>query len=77
MRIAMLATVAVAAATLGGAPLHAQSDEIVLADPAFSLTFSAGYIAPLVLDQWGWRGTFFIGGATPLLLAALLWAATP
>ena len=30
----------------GAAPLHAQpSEEIILADPAFSLTFSAGYIA--------------------------------
>jgi len=30
----------------GAAPLHAQSnEEIILADPAFSLTFSAGYLA--------------------------------
>ena len=33
-------------AALGTAPLHAQqTEEIILADPAFSLTFSAGYIA--------------------------------
>ena len=37
-------------------PLHAQSDEeIILADPAFSLTFAAGYIAS-DLNLWGKHG---------------------
>jgi MFS transporter, AAHS family, 4-hydroxybenzoate transporter len=36
--------------------------------------FSAGFIAPPVLDAFGWRGTFLIGGAGPLVIAALaLW----
>src|ERR1700704_46085 len=41
-------TIAIAVVLLSAsiAPLHAQSDEeIILADPAFSLTFAAGYIA--------------------------------
>ena len=34
------------AVALSATPLHAQSnEEIILADPAFSLTFSAGYVA--------------------------------
>ena len=44
MRVPAIAIVVCAAS--GAAPLQAQSDEeVVLADPAFSLTFSAGYIA--------------------------------
>src|SRR6185312_4859462 len=43
----MKSTIAAAILLLGaGAPLRAQpSEEIILADPAFSLTFSAGYLA--------------------------------
>jgi AAHS family 4-hydroxybenzoate transporter-like MFS transporter len=33
--------------------------------------FSAGLIAPAVLDTFGWRGTFVIGGVGPLLIAVL------
>jgi AAHS family 4-hydroxybenzoate transporter-like MFS transporter len=33
--------------------------------------FSAGLIAPPVLDAFGWRGAFLIGGAAPLIIAAL------
>jgi len=48
--------VATAAAMFGAAPLKAQSsDEIILADPAFSLTFAAGYIAT-DLDLWRKHG---------------------
>jgi len=31
----------------------------------------AGFIAPPVLDAFGWRGAFLIGGAAPLVLALL------
>ena len=57
MRVPMLAAaVATAAAMFGATPLKAQSgDEIILADPAFSLTFAAGYIAT-DLDLWGKHG---------------------
>jgi len=58
MRVAMLfvAAVAMIAAVSGTAPLRAQSnEEIVLADPAFSLTFAAGYIAT-DLDLWQKHG---------------------
>ncbi len=33
--------------------------------------FSAGFIAPPVLEAFGWRGAFLIGGAAPLLIAVL------
>lgn len=31
----------------------------------------AGFVAPPVLDAFGWRGAFLIGGAAPLVLAVL------
>lgn len=34
--------------------------------------FSAGFIAPPVLDAFGWRGAFIIGGAGPLVIALLV-----
>ena len=33
--------------------------------------FSAGFIAPPVLEAFGWRGAFLIGGVAPLVLAAV------
>ena len=33
--------------------------------------FAAGFIAPPVLEAFGWRGTFLIGGAAPLLIAGV------
>ena len=58
MRVSKLAVAAfaVVAAVAGSAPLRAQSgEEIILADPAFSLTFAAGYIAS-DLDLWQKHG---------------------
>lgn len=58
MRLSTLAVAAVAAAALitAAMPLKAQSgEEVILADPAFSLTFAAGYIAS-DLDLWGKHG---------------------
>jgi ABC-type nitrate/sulfonate/bicarbonate transport system substrate-binding protein len=55
MRILLLA-IAVTAAAFDATPLRAQSgEEIILADPAFSLTFAAGYIAS-DLDLWSKHG---------------------
>ncbi len=34
--------------------------------------FAAGFIAPPVLEAFGWRGTFLIGGAAPLAIALLV-----
>jgi NitT/TauT family transport system substrate-binding protein len=46
MRIRTAGIAALALISLAATPLHAQpGEEIILADPAFSLTFSAGYIA--------------------------------
>jgi AAHS family 4-hydroxybenzoate transporter-like MFS transporter len=39
--------------------------------------FSAGFIAPPVLEAFGWRGTFLIGGAAPLLVALLVMVLAP
>ncbi len=39
--------------------------------------FAAGFIAPPVLAAFGWRGTFLIGGAAPLVMAALVWLFAP
>ncbi len=39
--------------------------------------FSAGFIAPPVLDAFGWRGAFLIGGAAPLLIALLVMLLAP
>ena len=56
MRISLLAIVAATAAAVGATPLRAQpAEEIILADPAFSLTFAAGYIAS-DLGLWGKHG---------------------
>ena len=56
MRMPAFAITAIVLSAAGLAPLHAQSDEeIVLADPAFSMTFSAGYIAS-DLDLWSKHG---------------------
>ena len=56
MRFPMLAIATAVAMTAGTAPAQAQpAEEIILADPAFSLTFSASYIAS-DLDLWGKHG---------------------
>jgi NitT/TauT family transport system substrate-binding protein len=55
MRTCRFAIAAVLIAA-GGTPLQAQpADEVILADPAFSMTFSAGYIAS-DLDLWAKHG---------------------
>ena len=33
--------------------------------------FSAGFIAPPVLEAFGWRGAFVIGGVAPVVLAVI------
>ncbi len=34
--------------------------------------FAAGFVAPPVLEAFGWRGTFLIGGVAPLVIAGLV-----
>ena len=56
MRLSLLAIAAMTAAAFGTTPLKAQSGgDIILADPAFSLTLAAGYIAS-DLDLWQKHG---------------------
>jgi AAHS family 4-hydroxybenzoate transporter-like MFS transporter len=37
----------------------------------------AGFTGAVILPAYGWRALFFIGGALPLVLAALLWKLLP
>lgn len=39
--------------------------------------FSAGFVAPPVLDAFGWRGTFLLGGAAPLLVGLAVLVLVP
>ena len=56
MRVPTFVIAAVMLSAANVTPLHAQSDEeIILADPAFSLTFAAGYIAS-DLNLWAKHG---------------------
>jgi AAHS family 4-hydroxybenzoate transporter-like MFS transporter len=40
-------------------------------------SFAAGVVAPLLSNQWGWRGIFAAGAALPLAMALLLVVALP
>ena len=37
----------------------------------------AGFTGAVILPTYGWRALFFVGGALPLVLAALLWKVLP
>lgn len=39
--------------------------------------FTSGFVAPIIIERFGWKGMFTIGGAVPLLLCILLAAAIP
>ncbi|MBN1567094.1 MAG: aromatic acid/H+ symport family MFS transporter [Acidobacteria bacterium] len=39
--------------------------------------FTAGFVAPIIIDKFGWEGMFTIGGAIPLLLSLVLAASIP
>jgi AAHS family 4-hydroxybenzoate transporter-like MFS transporter len=39
--------------------------------------FTSGFVAPVIIEKFGWKGMFTIGGAFPLLLCILLAAAIP
>jgi AAHS family 4-hydroxybenzoate transporter-like MFS transporter len=67
-----------AALTSEYAPLASRSLVMGLMNVASPVgAFSAGFIAPPVLAAVGWRGTFLIGGAAPLVMAALVWGLAP
>ena len=40
-------------------------------------SFAAGIIAPLLSNEWGWRGIFIVGAVLPLAMAASLWMGLP
>ena len=67
-----------AALTSEYAPLARRSLVMGLMNIASPIgAFAAGFIAPPVLDAFGWRGAFLIGGAAPLLLAGLVLILAP
>ncbi|MDI9506058.1 MAG: MFS transporter [Bacillota bacterium] len=39
--------------------------------------FTSGFVAPVIIENFGWKGVFTIGGAVPLLLSVVLAAALP
>ncbi len=39
--------------------------------------FTSGFVAPIIIEKFGWKGMFTIGGAIPLLLCFLLAATIP
>jgi MFS transporter, AAHS family, 4-hydroxybenzoate transporter len=39
--------------------------------------FTSGFVAPFIIQSFGWRGMFTIGGAVPLVLCVILAAAIP
>jgi AAHS family 4-hydroxybenzoate transporter-like MFS transporter len=62
-----------AALTAEYAPVARRSMAVGLMNIASPLgAFSAGFIAPPILDAFGWRGAFVVGGVAPLLVALLL-----
>jgi MFS transporter, AAHS family, 4-hydroxybenzoate transporter len=59
-------------------PARIRGSLLVLMNAAIGIgAFSAGFIAIKLLNSWGWRGTFFIGGTVPLLIAAVLFLWAP
>ncbi len=62
-----------AALTAEYAPVARRSMAVGLMNIASPLgALSAGFIAPPILDAFGWRGAFVVGGAAPLLVALLV-----
>jgi AAHS family 4-hydroxybenzoate transporter-like MFS transporter len=60
------------------APVGRRAKVVVMMNCAVGLgAFSAGLIAPSVLERWGWHGTFLIGSAGPLLVALLMFSIAP
>ncbi|SEE68957.1 MFS transporter [Pseudomonas kilonensis] len=59
-------------------PLRQRGIVLVLINAAMGVgAFSAGFIAPPVIEAWSWRGIFVLAGVTPVLVAVLLWRWAP
>jgi AAHS family 4-hydroxybenzoate transporter-like MFS transporter len=59
-------------------PARMRGSLLVLMNAAIGIgAFSAGFIAPGILQSWGWRGTFLIGGTVPLAIALILYWRAP
>ena len=60
------------------APARVRATYLVLMNAAIAVgSVLAGIIAPNILASWGWRGTFLVGGAAPLLTAVAIFFIAP
>jgi AAHS family 4-hydroxybenzoate transporter-like MFS transporter len=60
------------------APARARATYLILMNASIAAgSIMAGVIAPVILDSFGWRGTFVIGGVAPLLTAVVIFFAAP
>jgi len=59
-------------------PMRTRATVLVAMNAAIGIgAFCAGFIAPAIFAHWGWRGAFVLGGAAPLLIGVLIFAAAP
>jgi AAHS family 4-hydroxybenzoate transporter-like MFS transporter len=59
-------------------PVRRRGMVLVLINASMGIgAFIAGFIAPLVIEAWSWRGIFLLAGVTPVLVALLLWHWAP
>jgi AAHS family 4-hydroxybenzoate transporter-like MFS transporter len=60
------------------APARIRATCLVIMNASIAVgSMLAGMAAPAILAAWGWRGTFMVGGAAPLVIAAVMYFATP
>jgi AAHS family 4-hydroxybenzoate transporter-like MFS transporter len=60
------------------APLRKRALVVVLMNSAIGIgAFSAGFLAPPLIELWSWRAAFVLGGAAPILIALVLFACAP
>ena len=59
-------------------PVRSRATILVVMNAAIGAgAFCAGFVAPVIFAQWGWRAAFVIGGASPLLIGLAILAIAP
>jgi MFS transporter, AAHS family, 4-hydroxybenzoate transporter len=59
-------------------PVRSRATILVIMNSAINAGgVCAGLIAPAILTRWGWRGTFLLGGALPLITGCVIAASGP
>jgi MFS transporter, AAHS family, 4-hydroxybenzoate transporter len=60
------------------APARIRATCLVIMNASIAVgSMLAGMAAPAILAAWGWRGTFMVGGAAPLVIALVMYFVTP